>query len=239
MKKLLFAIALMISAGTLQITNASPAPKHRYQPTKTSVTDPSQSTPTEEAAAADTAGIEAYSDTTSVNGTADNDDGYYDKGDEDTPHSKYSLVQYDDPFDWVGSIFGTTGIIIIFILITLLLLAPFIVIILIIRYLIKRHNDRVKLEYEAYQRRMQEKEENPAPSSAPVSPLSNEYMVHRGIRNIFVGLGLAVMFGIWGADVLVGVSCLVIFYGLGQCVIALLPAIQKEYQAYKKRKEMM
>lgn len=237
MKKLLFALALTISAGTLLSIDASAAPKHRYQPTKTSVIDPPPATPTEEVATADTAGIEAYSDTTSVDDANTSFDNYYE--DNHAPHSKYSVKLYDDPFDWVGSIFGTTGLIIIFILFTLLALAPFIVIILIIRYLIKRHNDRVKLEYEAYQRRMQGEEVPPTPSSVQINPLSDEYMVRRGIRNIFIGLGLAVMFTFWDANVLVGVSCLIIFYGLGQCVIALLPTIKKELQERKNRKELM
>ena len=126
MKKAILAWALVMSMGVTQVSWASSVPKHRYQPA--------------------TQQVEAYSDTTSTD-TASYDD--LNNDDTHAYHSKYSLGNYDDPFDFIGSVFGSgmLSAMVIFCVIfgLLFVLAPLIIFVLLIRYLVRRHNDRMKL----------------------------------------------------------------------------------------------
>ncbi len=212
MKKILFAIMLTLATGSLSYSNAASAPKHRYQPQ----------------------GIEAFSDTTSADtstAVASSDDD--DADEDDSQYSKYSLTHYSDPFDFLGNVFGTGGMVVICILCLvfglLLILSPFILLFLLIRLLMRRHDDRVRLAEMAMEKGQ------PIPESEKgIDRQSDEYLVKRGLRNAFLGAGLCVMFMIWDSDFLAGIGALVLLYGLGQAVIGALPAI-KEY--LKKRQD--
>ena len=96
MKKALLTLALIMSIGATQLSLASSAPKHRYQPS-------TQQVDKKTAASADKTdeGLEAYSDTTDTD-TADYN--VYDDSNDNARdyHSKYSLENYDDPFDFIG-----------------------------------------------------------------------------------------------------------------------------------------
>ena len=97
----------------------------------------------------------------------------------------------------------------------LVLLAPFIIIILVLRYLVREHNDRVTLAEKAMETGQ------PIPDELmAVDKQSDEYLHRRGIRNIWIGIGMALMFGIWGSDMLTGIGLLVLCYGIGQIMIA-------------------
>ena len=234
MKKAILALALVMSMGATQVSWASSAPKHRYHPTTQQVDQQNQQNPQEKAAdgktasadqkasAQDDGALEAYSDTTSTD-TASYDDCDYD--DTRAYHSKYSLENYDDPFDFIGSVFGSgmLGVVVIFCVIfgLLFILAPLIVFILLIRYLVRRHNDRIKLAEMAM-----EKGINVPESDRPIDKQSDEYLVKRGLRNVFLGAGLCAMFSWWSVDFLAGIGALIGFYGLGQTLIGLLPAIK-------------
>lgn len=216
MKKILFAIMLTLATGTLSYSSAASAPKHRYQQQ----------------------GIEAFSDTTSVDtattaASSYNDANDADDDDEDSQYSKYSTTHYSDPFDYFGNLFGTGGLLVAVILCVVFglvfLLAPFLIIFLIIRLLMQRHNDRVRLAEMAMEKGQ------PIPESEKgIDRQSNEYLVKRGLRNAFLGGGLCAMFLIWDSDFLAGIGALVLIYGLGQAVIGSLPTI-KEY--LKKRQD--
>ena len=234
MKKAILALALVMSMGATQVSWASSAPKHRYHPTTQQVDQQNQQNPQEKAAdgktasadqkasAQDDGALEAYSDTTSsdsaINDACDYDDAH-------AYHSKYSLGNYDDPFDFIGSVFGSgmLGVVVIFCVIfgLLFILAPLIVFILLIRYLVRRHNDRIKLAEMAM-----EKGINVPESDRPIDKQSDEYLVKRGLRNVFLGAGLCAMFSWWSVDFLAGIGALIGFYGLGQTLIGLLPAIK-------------
>lgn len=222
MKKAIFTWVLIMSIGATQMSWASSAPKHRYHPATEQVSK--QQAVDKNKATADDEALEAYSDTTSTDSAAtdvdDNDEDY-------TPsyHSKYSLGNYDDPFDFFGSVFGKGALVVIVILSVAFglafLFAPLIIIWLIIRYLMRRHNDRIKLAEMAM-----EKGINVPESDRPIDKQSDEYLVKRGLRNTFLGLGLCAMFAWWGADFLAGIGALIGIYGLGQTVIGCLPAIK-------------
>ena len=234
MKKAILALALVMSMGATQVTWASSAPKHRYHPTTQQVDQQNQQNPQEKAADGKTASaeqkasaqddgpLEAYSDTACAD-TAINYDCDYD--DTRAYHSKYSLENYDDPFDFIGSVFGSgmLGVVVIFCVIfgLLFILAPLIVFILLIRYLVLRHNDRIKLAEMAM-----EKGINVPESDRPIDKQSDEYLVKRGLRNVFLGAGLCAMFSWWDVDFLAGIGALIVFYGLGQTLIGSLPAIR-------------
>ena len=231
MKKAILALALVMSMGATQVSWASSAPKHRYHPTAQQVdqqdaqekaADGKTASAEQKASAQDDGPLEAYSDTTSsdsaINDACDYDDAH-------AYHSKYSLGNYDDPFDFIGSVFGSgmLGVVVIFCVIfgLLFILAPLIVFILLIRYLVRRHNDRIKLAEMAM-----EKGINVPESDRPIDKQSDEYLVKRGLRNVFLGAGLCAMFSWWSVDFLAGIGALIGFYGLGQTLIGLLPAIK-------------
>lgn len=213
MKKTILALALVMSMGVTQVSLASSAPKHRYHPATEQVDKQEKD--------ADDEALEAYSDTTSNDTVATND---YESA--PTYHSKYSLGNYDDPFDFLGSVFGKGALIFFIILFSILgllfIFAPLIAIFLIVRYLMRRHNDRIKLAEMAM-----EKGINVPESQRPIDKQSNEYLVKRGLRNAFLGAGLCAMFAFWGADFLAGIGALIIFYGIGQTVIGSLPVIKQ------------
>lgn len=209
MKKAILSIMLIASLGTAQVSLGASAPKHRYQPS------------TEQA---DKQAVEAYSDTTSVD-SANYDDGNEESGSR-ASHSMYSLENYDDPFDFFGSVFGKGTLMFIIVLTVILCLlfifAPLIIIFLIIRYLMRRHNDKVKLAEMAM-----EKGGYVPEKQRPIDRQSNDYLVKSGIRNTFLGLGLTAMFLVMGTGFLAGIGALIMFMGMGQVVIGSLPAIKK------------
>ena len=205
MKQKLMIFALMIALGTTAVAQ----PKHRHH----AVADTAAVVNNDTATAADKANadeaIEAFSDTTSVRVYVDDD---FDFVSDD----------FDDMPDWLvnflgGSVGVVGGIFLILMLIiaVFLALAPFIVAILVMRYLIRRHNDRVTLASKAMETGQ------PLPEELmPVDKQSDDYLRRRGIRNIWIGIGMMVMFGIWDADMLTGVGALVLCYGIGQIFIA-------------------
>ena len=196
----------MMTLGTM-VVNAQPKHRHHAVAAQTAV-------------AADTTAkdeIEAFSDTTSVA----------------EENSTVPRVYVDDDFDFVSDNFedipdwlvnflgGSLGVvggiflILMLIIAVFLALAPFIAIVLILRYLIRRHNDRVMLAQKAMETGQ------PIPEElVPTDKQSDEYLRRRGIRNIWIGIGMGMMFGIWGADMLTGVGVLVLCYGIGQVMIA-------------------
>ena len=232
MKKAILALALVMSIGATQVSLASSAPKHRYHPSTQQVDEQNaaatdnQQIDKKTTAPADKTdeGLEAYSDTTSTDtaGYKNNDDN---NDDARAYHSKYSLSNYDDPFDFIGSVFGKgmLSVLIVFCVIfgLLFVFAPLIIIFFIVRYLMRRHNDRTKLAEMAM-----EKGINVPEGDRPIDKQSDEYLVKRGLRNAFLGAGLCAMFSLWDADFLAGIGALVFFYGLGQTLIGSLPAIK-------------
>lgn len=212
--------ALMIVLGTTAVAQ----PKHRHH----AVTDSTAVVKNDVATAKADEGIEAFSDTTAL---AESD---FSKADTVTYRTaRHRVYVNDDDFDiefddfedmpeWLvkllgGSVglFGGIFLILMLVIAVLLALAPFIAIVLIMRYLIRQHNDRVALASKAMETGQ------PLPEELmPVDKQSDEYLRRRGIRNIWIGIGMMIMFGIWDADMLTGVGALVLCYGIGQVFIA-------------------
>ncbi len=88
-------------------------------------------------------------------------------------------------------------------------------VILLIRYFINRHNNRVSLAEKAMETGQ------PIPDEVKSEPAySPDYYWKKGIKNVAIGLGMAIMFSIWDADVLAGIGALVACWGAGQMIIA-------------------
>ena len=153
-------------------------------------------------------GIEAFSDTTQA--IAQTTSNNVDNWDSDN---------YDDPFAWLVALTASTGGILLAIFIVLMVLLfilfPFIILALLLRFIIKRHNDRVTLAEKAMENGQ------PIPDEImSIDKQSEDYMWKRGIRNVAIGLGIMVMFWIWNADTLTGIGALIFCYGIGQMIIS-------------------
>lgn len=190
MKNLLLGL-VMFSA--LNAAAVDTTPRHRHQHVDDAVQVQQVDTAYE--------AVEAYSDTTTYE--ADND---ATTPTVSIPANSVNPADYGDPF--------------IAILLTLLflifILAPIVIVVLLIRYLFKRHNDRVLLREKEMERNYEHKEYR----QVDYEKVRDDYIWKRGIQNVALGLGLVLMFGCWGAEALVGVGLLVMCFGIGQMVIA-------------------
>jgi hypothetical protein len=207
MKHYLIALALML---TLSASTMSAAPKHRHHQQTTAVV---------KADTAKSQGVVAYSDTTQSQ-PQEAQDTVVEEDAHNSHNPSWNPSDYDDPFSYFGENFGRSvggGILVALIIgvIFLFLLLPLIVVILVLRYLIKRHNDRVTLAEKAME------SGQPIPESMkPVDKQTDDYLWKKGIRNTAIGIGLVIMFSIWESTGLAGVGALVACYGIGQLVIA-------------------
>ena len=167
----------------------------------------------------------AYSDTASAaSASADApDESYYDH-DSQVPdavaNNPLSFHNFDNPFAWFVALFtaGFGGIVLALIIILFvftLLFAPFIILFMILRYLMRRHNDRVELAEKAMAAGVDVPEH-----MRPLGRQSNEYMWRQGVKNASVGFGLMVMFYFWEGYYLVGVGALILCLGIGKMVIS-------------------
>lgn len=154
-------------------------------------------------------GIDAFSDTTTVvtqtSTTPTADD--------------WNPDNYDNPFTWIENVTKTTGgfLLVTFIILLVLLIAfsPFIILAILLRFIIKRHNDRVTLAEKAME------SGQPIPDEImSIDKQSGDYMWKRGIRNVAIGLGIMLMFWIWDANTLTGIGALIFCYGVGQMIIS-------------------
>ena len=202
MKRYLIIILL---AGALLAPVTIQAQKHRHHPqvvNPTSLPD-------------DTAGIVAYSDTTSIDtaGTslpASVDDDF---DDEDVYVDNFPLNDLKDMFG-VG-VGGTIVAILVILVMLLIAIAPFLVVIFIVYLVFKNRRQRYELAEKAMSSGQQIPQE-----LVRTDRQSDDYLWKKGIKNIFVGIGLAILFKCLGADPLTGIGWLVALYGVGQAVIS-------------------
>lgn len=228
MKKLFLAIMLSLTLGATQASFASSAPKHRYTPSAqvddkqaaAAANKPAVQVADKQSAASQDA-VEAYSDTTSVD-TAFSQVGNDDESNQSRSHSIYSLDNYDDPFDFFGSVFGKgTLFFVMFLMLVIGLLfvfAPLIIIFIIFKYLYRRHKDRMRIMEMAMEKGVDVPEEQ-----RPIDKQSDEYLIKRGLRNFFLGAGLVAMFAFWHWHFMAGIGALVSVYGLGQLAMGYIP----------------
>ena len=198
MKKSLIAMMMLL---TLATTAEASGQKHRHHQ---SVTVTTNSSTNDKTVVEDTMGLVAYSDTTSVD-TAGT-----------TPitvqHSNWDEDFEDDPFSALNNLVNV-GVGILCLLI--ILLAPLIAIIAIIWLLVRNRNQRLKLAEKAMETGQ------PIPQEALRAPAETDGdLWTKGIRNLFLGLGLIACGYFFIGDLLQGIGVVMAFYGAGQAIIS-------------------
>lgn len=204
MKQYLIALTLLFA---LNASAAGVQPRHRHHPQVeiNNATSQTDSTLQDE--------IEAFSDTTNTSLAGAEDTVYTSNTYSDDESTIEELIT-----GIVGGTIGVGGVIIAVLIILALLLcalAPFILVALVIRYLIKRHNNNITLAEKAMETGQ------PIPEELkPLTPDSPDYYKRKGIKNIAIGVGLTLMFFVWDAKLLAGVGLLIACWGIGQVIIA-------------------
>ena len=200
MKKYLLAFSMLFLVGVTAM-DATPKHRHRHRTTTVSVKADSAS-----------AAIEVYSDTASANGSGSDSASVSSSWDDDDIHEDFG--------HFINRVVGhgpkDTGVVVIIVFLGFIIAcAPFLIFGFIIYYMVKRHNDRVKLSMKA----MEMGQLPPAKADAAFAE-SDEMLWKKGVKNSALGLGLALMFFMFDAEGLAGVGLLVLCYGLGQVYMA-------------------
>lgn len=199
MKQLLISIAMVL---TLSMNAEASAQKHRHSP-RTEQVDSSKSKKD---------AIEAFSDTTAE----DAEDDKYISYRRRTSYSGSDAEDVKQVLEGVSSMVDSGMIIGIIAIVIIFLIAPLLIIITIFYFVNKNRRERYKLAQMAIQNGQQipddilkEKEDDWD---------KNDYQ--SGMRQIFLGVGLAIFLGIVAGKIGFGIGALVFFIGLGKVFIA-------------------
>ena len=201
MKKYLIAIALVFA---LSMYADAAAQKHRHAPR----TEQVDSTKAKKDA------IEAFSDTTAINEDAE-DDRYISHR---TTYSSRDAQELREVMDAVGHAFDPWIAVSIVAIVVLFLLAPLLIIITIFYFVNRNRKERYKLAQMAIQNGQPIPDEVLKGQTPSAAPESSDYSA--GLRQIFLGIGLAIFLGIVAGKIGFGIGALVFFIGLGKVVIA-------------------
>lgn len=169
----------------------------------------------------DTAGVVAYSDTTSLA----NDSLAFDSLANGNGYSRtvhFSLDEQDisrlmGPLkDLIGiGVLGVFVAIIAIVAMIFLSILPFVLFGLVVYLIVKHHNDKQRLARAALM------SGRPIPQNLVKEAVeTDDEMWRRGLKNVFLGLGIAVLCYCLGANSLAGIGWLLLICGVGQAVIA-------------------
>ncbi len=213
MKQYVIAIAMVLALG---MSADAAAQKHRHTP-RTEQVDTTRQDKQE--------AIEAYSDTTSTDTTGYGGSSSYgsNSGSSVSWQHSDSLSEEDarvlrEVFGGFGGIFGSGIALGVVALVVIFLLLPLLIIIAIIAifyFVNKNRRERYRLAQMAIQNGQPIPEEMLKQQSPTVS---DDYQA--GIRQMCLGVGLAILLGIMIKEVGVGIGALVFFIGLGKWYIA-------------------
>ena len=215
-----------ILAATLCVPVTMQGQRHRHHPTTStpqaaSVADTIASSPVNQNA--DTAAVEAFSDTTSTAPvSADTSkvvtNGVTNDWDEEW-EGDFDDFSVSDWHDLINSFnLGVGGVIfavLVVILVILLLLSPFLLLGFIAWLIVRNRNRRYKIAEKA----VEQGNEIPEPLLKE-EKVPDEDLWRSGIRNIFLGFGIAIAFSIWHSSTISAIGWVLAFYGIGQVVIA-------------------
>ena len=201
MEKYLIAIAMVLA---LSMNADATAQKHRHTPR----TEQVDSTKNNRDA------IEAFSDTTTMAGDNEEDDAYTTH--RSVTYSSSDAQELKDVMDTVGGFFGPWMAVSIIAIIVIFLLAPLLIIFTIFYFVNKNRRERYKLAQMAIQNGQPIPDEILKDNDSKL--LTNEYQA--GIRQMFVGIGLAIFLGVFIGKIGFGIGALVFFIGLGKWFIA-------------------
>jgi hypothetical protein len=202
MKKYLIAITMLL---TLATTTQAAAQRHRHSAAVTA---------TAPAAVPDSAGIEAFSDTTSIAEEDSLGTTYTMQPNVQVNLSPIDLNNFFGGIDWddvAGMFFIVCIVAIVF------LLSPVLIIALIFYFINQNRKETLRLAQMAIQKG------RPIPESIiREQPASYEPNIRSGIREVFLGIGLMILLHMILGKLGFGIGALVFFIGLGKLVIALL-----------------
>lgn len=155
-------------------------------------------------------GIEAYSDTSSTNFDSIYGQHQYScqvNMDED------SLNHMMNGLSWISSGMVNT----LLILLIIFVISPVAILIVLFYFIYKSRKQKLQLVEMAI------KNGQPIPdmfNNKPYATSNDDILWRKGIKNVFVGIGLMFLFGFMDISTGIGIGFLVLFYGAGQAVIA-------------------
>lgn len=218
MKQYLLALALLLSFNVGEVSASQKLSHRRHQPVATQAKHRAASATADSvySANANQKGIDAYSDTSSTVDATDS------MAQSVTVYHNGKKITSDCDSIIQAILNGTLGAggTLLFLVISfcafVCLLAPFIVFIFLMKFLINRHNKRIELASKAMEKGM------PIPELAkPLKSESSEDYWKRGVKNLSLGIGMAIMFSFMhNASIFVGCSLMLACYGIGQMVIS-------------------
>ena len=211
MKKTILALSMLAMLGTSPVMSQA---RHRHHPTTEQVESNNDKAAADENV--------AFSDTTSA-AAEDYDfaaDADFYNGSVTKDSNPLNFSHFDNPFAWFASLFtvGAGGIVLALLIIVIMftiLFAPFIILFMILRYLLRRHNDRVVLAEKAMDAGVDVPEH-----MRPFNRQSDDYMWRKGVKNSAIGFGLMVMCSFWDMNIIGGIGGLLLCLGIGQMLIA-------------------
>jgi uncharacterized membrane protein len=203
MKQLLISLMMVL---VLSMNTEAVAQKHRHTPRTVQV----DSTKTKDA-------IEAFSDTTAVAKDAEEaeDDQYVTRS---VTYSSRDAQELKEVMETMGGFFGPWVAVSIVSIIVIFLLAPLLIIFVVFYFVNKNRKERYKLAQMAIQNGQPIPDEVLKGNTPNTKEDSNDYTA--GLRQIFLGIGLAIFLGIVAGKIGFGIGALVFCIGLGKVVIA-------------------
>ena len=200
MKQLLMTIAMVLALG---MNVEAAAQKHRHTPR----TEQVDSTKAKDA-------IEAFSDTTAIDEEAE-DDSYVTRS---VTYSSKDAQELKEVMETMGGFFEPWVAVSIVSIIVIFLLAPLLIILVVFYFVNKNRKERYKLAQMAIQNGQPIPDEVLKGHTPNEALNSNDYTA--GLRQIFLGIGLAIFLGIVAGKIGFGIGALVFCIGLGKVVIS-------------------
>ena len=210
MKQLLIAIVMVLA---LSLNVEAAAQKHRHTPR----TEQVDSTKAKDA-------IEAFSDTTAVDEKAE-DDTYVTRS---VTYSSKDAQELKEVMDVMGSFAVPWIAVSIVSVVVIFLLAPLLIILVVFYFVNKNRKERYKLAQMAIQNGQPIPDEVLKGQPLNTKETSNDYTA--GMRQIFLGIGLAIFLGIVAGKIGFGIGALVFCIGLGKVVIAKMSGANNDPQ---------
>ena len=204
MKKYLIAITMLLA---LSLNAEAASQKHRHS----ARTEQVDSTKDKQDA------IEAFSDTTSSSKEDAEDDQYITHRHRTTYTTSSDVKELKEVMESVGGIFGPMLAVGVVVFLAIFFLLPLLIIFVIIYFVNKNRKERYKLAQMAIQNGQ------PIPDDIlknQVASTSKSGDYQTGIRQMFLGVGLAIFLGIVAGKIGFGIGALVFFIGLGKWFIA-------------------
>ena len=205
MKQVLIVLTMLLALG---MSVPAMAQKHRHTPQGTELVDTTKNG----------SAVDAFSDTTTVDSSSTNHYSFEWDSDDDEDVDK-AFEAMEKAFDKMNSSghawFAWVIAIIVIIFVFLLILSPFIFIILLIWLVSRNRKQKVQMAQMAMQNGQ------PIPDQLLESPkeeISDEYQ--KGLRQCFVGIGLAIFLGIAAKEIGFGIGALVFCIGMGKIIAA-------------------